>query len=144
LQRWLMPLSKPSATLSPNWRKPAGLSGGGLWRGFRGESPPFEGIRATAGNRRGRYGLQPGLEANLNKGGYAFTFPGQQEPGTIVFRIGDLRHELRVEPVLRPAAEGVRAIVSAPEYLGIPERAVDLNTGVSARWRAAACGSNWK
>ena len=76
-----------------------------------------------------RYGLQPGIDATLDGDAYRFTFPGQQEPGTVVFRIGDLRHELRVEPVLRPAAESVRAKVSAPAYLGIGERSVDLGAG---------------
>jgi hypothetical protein len=66
----------------------------------------------------------------LDGGIYRFTFPGQQDPGTIVFRIGDLRHEMRIEPVLRPSTKSVRAIVTPPEYLGIPERTVDMNSGV--------------
>lgn len=78
----------------------------------------------------GRYGVQPPLEVKLEGGAYRFQFPGQQDPGTIVFRIGDLRHELRVEPVMRPTTESVRAVVRPPAYLETPERSVDLNTGV--------------
>ena len=37
---------------------------------------------------------------------------------------------MRVEPVLRPSTEAVRAIVTPPAYLGIAERTVDLNAGV--------------
>jgi hypothetical protein len=61
---------------------------------------------------------------------YSFTFPGQQDPGTVVFRIGDLRHELRVEPVLRPTTKALRASVTPPSYLEIPARTVDLHSGV--------------
>ena len=78
----------------------------------------------------GRYGLQPPVSATLEGETYTFTFPGQQDPGTVVFRIGDLRHQMRVEPLTRPSTQAVRAVVSPPEYLGIGERTQDLNTGV--------------
>ncbi|MCP5543816.1 MAG: hypothetical protein H7A49_07900 [Akkermansiaceae bacterium] len=78
----------------------------------------------------GRYGHQPEVGTKLAGNGYTFTFPGQQDPGVIVFRIGDLRHEVRVDPVPRPSVTDVAAVVSPPEYLGIEEHRVDLKTGV--------------
>jgi len=77
----------------------------------------------------GRYGLQPPLNAPLKNGAYVFTFPGQQEPGQVVFKIGDLRHVMRVEPVQRPSVESIVAHVTPPEYLGIPARDIDLKSG---------------
>jgi hypothetical protein len=84
--------------------------------------------RPAAGT--GRYGLQPEISAALENGRYVFTFPGQQDPGRVVFRVGDLRHEVRVEPVQRPATEAIAALVRPPAYLQLPERSVNLNTGV--------------
>ncbi len=78
----------------------------------------------------GRYGQQPSLTGTLHHDCYHFTFPGQQSPGTIAFRVGDLRHDLRVDPLPRPAAASVSARVTAPSYLHIPERSVALNAGV--------------
>lgn len=75
-----------------------------------------------------RLGLQPEISAEFEKE-YRFAFPGQQEPGMIVFRIGDARHEMRVEPVARPSAERVMAMVKQPEYLKIPEKTIDLKAG---------------
>ena len=78
----------------------------------------------------GRYALQPEISAKRKDRSYRFAFPGQQEKGTIVFRIGDARHEVKVEPVLRPAAEHVTAVVKPPAYLQVPEKTVDLNNAV--------------
>jgi len=78
----------------------------------------------------GRYGLQPPVAANREGTAYHFQFPGQQDPGTISFRIGDARHEMHITPVQRPAAELVVAHVVPPSYLGIPEKTVTLDTGV--------------
>ncbi len=78
----------------------------------------------------GQYGLQPEIPAALKNNIYRFTFPGQQDPGTIDFHIGDMRHSLKVTPMPRPTAESVRAQVAPPTYLGIPVRSVDLNAGV--------------
>jgi hypothetical protein len=130
LQRWLMPFSKmerytftkldnPPFALSVAYGEAFGVT---LKLAKQSEQRP-----ATAG---GRYGMQPGLSAALEKDTYRFMFPGQQDPGTIVFNIGDLRHEVKVAPMPRPATESVRARVIPPAYLGISERSVDLNTGV--------------
>jgi len=78
----------------------------------------------------GRYGLQPPVSTELAGDVYHLQFPGQQDPGTIVFHIGDAVHETRIIPVQRPAAEGTVAHVVAPAYLGVPEKTIELDTGV--------------
>lgn len=78
----------------------------------------------------GRYGMQPGISSKLTGNSYRFTFPGQQDRGIITFKVGDLRHEVEVEPKPRPSVMAVRAMVSPPAYLGIGDHKVDLATGV--------------
>lgn len=77
----------------------------------------------------GQYGLQPEIGANLSADRYVFRFPGQQEKGTVVFRIGDLRHSMVVEPLQRPAVLSTRALVASPDYMNLPERTMELTTG---------------
>jgi hypothetical protein len=130
LQRWLLPFSDTERyTFTKLENPPAYLAvpfGEAFEVGLRlaedSEQRPSEGS--------GRYGLQPAVTTALDGNQFQFTFPGQQDPGTVVFRIGDLRHEMRIEPLLRPSTKSVRAIVAPPAYLGIPERAVDMNSGV--------------
>jgi hypothetical protein len=81
------------------------------------------------GYANGQYGLQPEIGAKLKGDRYTFRFPGQQEKGTIVFRIGDLRHLMTVEPLQRPSVTGTTAIVTAPAYMNLPERRVELTSG---------------
>lgn len=129
-QRWLMPFSNTERyTFTKLENPPTNIAVAygeafGVTLKLAKESEQWP---ATAA---GRYGMQPGLSAKLENDNYSFMFPGQQDPGTIVFHIGDLRHELKVSPMPRPATESARALVTAPAYLGIPERSVDLNTGV--------------
>ena len=78
----------------------------------------------------GRYGLQAEVSANLDGSSYHFSFPGQQDPGIVQFRIGDALHHLNVEPIQRPSVEAVAAIVTPPAYLNIPEQSIDLSNGV--------------
>ena len=129
-QRWLMPLSDTQRYTFTRLENPPAYKAVPFGEAFEVVLRLSEDSEQRPPSSNGRYGLQPPVEVPLEGNSYRFTFPGQQDPGTVVFRIGDLRHEMRVEPVLRPAAESVRAIVSSPAYLGIPERTVDLNTGV--------------
>ncbi len=76
-----------------------------------------------------RFGLQPERNSKIRGGKYTFTFPGQQESGTIAFRVGDLRHSLRIEPMQRPVVLATRVKVKSPDYMGIPERMLDLGIG---------------
>ena len=80
-------------------------------------------------NAIGRYALQPEITAQLKDRSYSFTFPGQQSEGTILFRIGDLRHEVKVEPMDRPAVKDIWATLTAPDYLQVPPRKINLRTG---------------
>ncbi len=130
LQRWLMPLSDTERYTFTKLENPPVLLAVALGEAFEidlrlskqsEQRPP----RATS-----RYGFQAELAANLHNDTYRFTFPGQQSPGRVVFRIGDLRHEMKVEPLPRPAIQSINAIVTPPTYLGIPEKTMDLNTGL--------------
>jgi hypothetical protein len=130
LQRWLMPLSNTERYTFARLDHPPVYLAVAFGEAFEitlrlskdSEQRP---VRAV-----GRYGLQPAVEASLVNGRYRFKFPGQQDPGRVVFHVGDLRHEVRVEPVQRPGMESVTAVVTPPAYLGIPEKTVALNTGV--------------
>lgn len=129
LQRWLMPLSNtPRYTFTKLDHPPA-------YQAVPfGEAFEITLKLATDSDQRpataaGRYGLQSAVETPLADGSYRFTFPGQQDPGILAFRIGDLRHDVRIEPVQRPGMESVSAVVISPEYLGIREKMVNLNTG---------------
>jgi hypothetical protein len=128
LQRWLMPLSDtarytftvletPPASLAVPFGETFDIT---LKLHRDSENRPSSG---TA-----RYGLQPEISAKRKSDVYNFSFPGQQEPGTIVFHVGDARHEIRIEPTLRPVAEKVSATIKSPAYLQIPEKIVDLTT----------------
>jgi hypothetical protein len=127
LQRWLMPLSDterytftlldaPPAKLSVPFGEAFDIV---LKLHKDSENRPVEGV--------GRYGLQPAISAKLAGDLYRFPFPGQQEKGTIVFTIGDARHAVAVEPVLRPAAEKLSVHVKPPAYLQIPDKVLELN-----------------
>lgn len=130
LQRWIFPLSDTQRYTFTKLDNPPSKIAVAFGEAFD------VNLRLSADSEQrpvkasGRYGLQPGIESSLNQLDYQFSFPGQQDPGVIVFRIGDLRHEVSVEPLPRPGVESVRALVRPPAYLGIPERSVDLNTGV--------------
>ncbi len=130
LQRWLMPLSATERYTFTKLDNPPDYRAVAFGEAFDVTLRLAQDSEQRPDMANGRYGLQPGLESTLENASYHFTFPGQQDPGTIVFRIGDLRHELRIEPVLRPAAETVTATITPPAYLGIPERTIDVNTGV--------------
>lgn len=130
LQRWLMPLAPTERyTFTRLDRAPQRLAVP-LGESFEVELRLAADSEQRPASAEGRYGLQPSVSATLDGASYRFRFPGQQEPGGIVFKVGDLRHELRVEPVLRPSTEQVRAVVTLPAYLGGEERSVDLKTGV--------------
>lgn len=130
LQRWLMPFSKTERYTFTKLENPPFYRAVAFGEAFEVTLRLARESEQRPSSASGRFGLQPGVETTLDQDTYHFTFPGQQDPGTIVFRVGDLRHQLQVEPLLRPSSENVRATVTPPAYLGIPERTVDLNTGV--------------
>ena len=77
-----------------------------------------------------RYGRQDPVFAALSGGSYEFRFPAQQDPGVVKIEIGDARHSIKVVPTLRPAVRRVLANLKHPDYLQIPDREVDLGSGV--------------
>ncbi len=130
LQRWLMPLSNTERYTFTKLDNPPVYRAVAFGEAFEVTLKLAKESEQRPVSATGRYGMQPGLQAKLENDTYHFTFPGQQDPGTVVFKVGDLRHELRVEPLQRPSAESVHAVVTSPGYLGIPDHTVDLNTGV--------------
>lgn len=130
LERWLMPLSKTERYTFTRLDRPPVKLAVPFGEAFEVDLNLSNDSEQKPNVASGRYGLQAAVEAKRNGNAYQFTFPGQQDPGRIVFHIGDLRHEVKVEPVVRPTMESVTAVVVPPAYLGIPERTVDLNNGV--------------
>ena len=112
LKRWLMPLSNTERYTFTRLENPPLYRAVAFGEAFEitlrlskdSEQRPVTCVRP----------LRPAAECSpLEKDSYHFTFPGQQDPGTIVFQVGDLRHEFRVEPVPRPAI-GRRARAWSP------------------------------
>jgi len=130
LERWLMPLSDTERYTFTKLDNPPVYRAVAYGEAFEIDLRLSRNSENRPSGATGRYGVQPEMETKLDQNIYHFTFAGQQDPGTIVFHIGDLRHETRIEPLQRPAIESIKATINAPEYLGIPERTVDLNTGV--------------
>ncbi len=130
LQRWLMPLSNTERYTFTRLENPPVYRAVAFGEAFEILLKLSKDSEQRPLKAAGRYGLQPGVEASLVSDVYHFRFPGQQDPGTVVFHVGDLRHEVRIEPVQRPGMQSVTAVVTPPAYLGIPEKTVDLNTGV--------------
>ena len=130
LQRWLMPLSKTERYTFTRLENPPVYRAVAFGEAFEVTLRLSQDSEQRPPKASGRYGLQPAVGAPLTDHSYRFVFPGQQDAGTIVFHVGDLRHELRVEPLQRPAMEDAVALVTLPAYLGIPEKKANLNTGV--------------
>ncbi|RYD18218.1 MAG: hypothetical protein EOP88_23395, partial [Verrucomicrobiaceae bacterium] len=130
LERWLMPLSPTERYTFTRLDHPPLKMAVPFGEAFEVDLKLSSDSEQRPDVASGRYGLQPAVGTKRAGDGYRFTFPGQQDPGRIVFRIGDLRHEVSVEPVVRPTMESVEAVLMPPAYLGIPERTVDLNNGV--------------
>ncbi len=130
LVRWLMPLSATERYTFTRLDHPPTYQAVAFGEAFEITLRLAKNSEQRPAHASGRYGLQPPLESKLDGSVYHFTFPGQQDAGTIVFKIGDLRHETRVEPFERPSTKAIRARITPPAYLGLAERSVDLNTGV--------------
>lgn len=77
-----------------------------------------------------RYGRQDPVTAELKEDLYRFDFPAQQDPGLLRVEIGDARHLIEVTPTLRPAISKVSGSIKHPEYLQLPDKELDLGSGV--------------
>lgn len=126
LQRWINPFSQVERYTFTQLEKPPGYLAVPYGETFDLTLSLSANSESKPGAATARYGLQPEIHAKLRNGGYTFTFPGQQEKGSVAFEIGDLRHKLKVEPMQRPVVLATRVLVKSPEYMGIPERSVDL------------------
>jgi len=131
LKRWLMPLSSTQrytfTSLEPT---PAGLpvpQGEAFEIRLRlAKDTEWRPISGSA-----KYGRQDPVFAALEDDTtYRFQFPAQQDPGVVRIEIGDAKQSIKVTPTLRPAIRKVFASLKHPEYLQIPDREVDLGSGV--------------
>ena len=129
-KRWLMPLSDTERYTFTRLENPLGYLAVPYGEAFDVSLRLSKDSEQHPASATGRYGLQPAVSANLDGTSYHFAFPGQQDPGTVVFRIGDALHSLKVEPLQRPSVKAVSASVTPPAYLAIPEQTVDLSNGV--------------
>ena len=129
LQRWIMPFSEVERYTFTQLEQPLGYLAVPYGEAFDVTLTLSSDSESKPETATARYGLQPEIKVALRKGQYGFTFPGQQEEGTVTFNIGDLRHKLRIEPMQRPVVLATRVLVKSPEYMGIPERSVDLGIG---------------
>lgn len=132
MQRWIMPLSDTERYTFARLENPPGYKAVPFGEAFEVSLKLSNDSEQRPTNASGRYGLQAAVGANLKANSYRFTFPGQQDPGTIVFQVGDLQHTMRIEPVQRPSVEYATATISPPPYLKIPGKTVDLKSGVVA------------
>ncbi len=130
LQRWLMPLSETERYTFTRLDAPPSWLAVPFGESFEVALRLSKDSEQRPDGGTGRYGLQPEVTARLDDGFYRFIFPGQQDPGRVVFRVGDLRHEMRIEPVQRPSTEAIAATVIPPAYLELPEKTLSLATGV--------------
>jgi hypothetical protein len=129
LERWLKPFSDVERYTFTQLEKPPGYLAVPYGEAFEVALTLAKTSEQRPAYARGQYALQPEIGAKLDGDRYVFRFPGQQEKGTVIFRIGDLRHPLVVEPLQRPSVLSTRAFVAAPDYMSLPDRIVELTTG---------------
>ena len=129
LERWLMPFSKTERYTFTQLESPVTYLAVPYGEAFEVRLRLSKQSEQRPSSAQGQYGLQPEVKTSLRNDSYDFRFPGQQEAGTVVFKVGDVRHLLKVEPMQRPSVDGTKAIVDYPDYMGIPNREMDLTTG---------------
>lgn len=130
LKRWLMPLSEsPRYTFTKLENVPVTLP---IPQGeaFTLSLKLADDSEWRPANGSARYGRQDPVNADLDGSVYRFDFPAQTDPSVLKVIIGDAKHSIQVTPTLRPAIRRVYAQVKHPEYLGLPDKEVDLGTGV--------------
>lgn len=130
MQRWIMPLSDTERYTFSRLENPPTYQAVPFGEAFEITLKLSKDSDQRPAKASGRYGLQAEVGAGLKKDIYHFTFPGQQDPGTIVFQIGDLQHLVRIEPVQRPGVEHAVVTITPPAYLKIPEKTEDLKSGI--------------
>ena len=129
LQRWVMPFSEVERYTFTQLDNAPGYLAVPYGEAFEVRLKLSKDSEQKPESALAQYGLQPELNTTMRGDGYVFRFPGQQESGTVVFSIGDLKHLMKVEPMQRPTVAKTRVLVKSPAYMGIPERTVDLTSG---------------
>ena len=129
LERWLKPFSDVERYTFTQLDKPPTYLAVPYGEAFEVVLKLAKTSEQRPSNAIGQYGLQPEIDVKLADDCYVFRFPGQQEKGTVIFRIGDLRHSLKVEPLQRPNVMSTRAFVVSPAYMNLPDRTLELTTG---------------
>ncbi len=130
LKRWLLPLSEtPRYTFTRLHEVPAKIH---VPQGetFRLSLQLADDTERRPEQGRARYAKQDPVFATLDDENYGFDFPGQQDPGVVHVEIGDARHAIEIVPSLRPAVRRTFARLEYPDYLQLPDREIDLGTGV--------------
>ncbi len=130
LQRWLMPFSDTERYTFTRLENPPVSLAVPYGEAFEVVLRLARETEHHPAKASGRYGQQQAVGAPLVGGEYRFFFPGQQEPGTVAFQVGDALHRMKVEPLQRPFVQAVAATVTPPAYLNIPEQTLDLSNGV--------------
>ena len=129
LERWLMPFSEVERYTFTQLENPPAYLAVPYGESFNVRLKLSKDSEQKPDQADGQYAFQPEVSASLRKNLYDFQFPGQQEKGTVIFRIGDLRHVMKVEPMQRPHVTATRVKVKSPSYMGIAERETDLTIG---------------
>ena len=129
LERWLKPFSDVERYTFTQLEKPPSFLAVPYGEAFDVVLKLAKNSEQRPSDALGQYGLQPQIGVKLAGDRYVFRFPGQQDKGTVIFRIGDLRHRLVVEPLQRPGVLSTRAFVKSPAYMNLPDRTVELTTG---------------
>ncbi len=129
LQRWLMPLSDTQRYTFTKLENPPTYLPVPYGESFKVTITLAKDSEREPASAVARYALQPAITSKRDGRDYEFEFPGQQDKGVVVFRLGDMRHEMVVEPLQRPSVEEAWATVTPPAYLGLPEKRMNLFTG---------------
>ncbi len=69
----------------------------------------------------GQLGSGRPVEASLQNGGYVFNLPPQIDKTSFRLQVGDVKQQIRIEPMLRPELSSVVANVQLPDYLQISQ-----------------------
>jgi len=131
LKRWIMPLASTERYTFTKLdlsgiNKPHCIPYG---EAFSLTIPLAEDTHRHPKTARARYGSDEWVEARLINGAYTFNFKGQRAQNSTRIEADDAHHSLRLEPIIRPAVENVRASIFLPDYLERPDINADLRSG---------------
>lgn len=85
---------------------------------------PWKPSRASA-----QFEKQTPVDAKVHDGKVTFRIPGQMQKGILKIKIGDVRHEVAVEPQYRPSLKEMAANIQFPDYLQYPDTDEKIRSG---------------